>query len=178
MTTETKSELTPAECVFIGQRQTSDGKLSECWIALDTLTKIVADEANKVISDELIERVASRFTVKRGRGGHPSIVGGIYTMNVRIEGDSIQSASLTGKKYVRPYPSQSDDDDNGLVTHWRALDSAAKMEHTSLAQAEKLKSNPPLERELKELRAHYLRLPYKDRAAFELTVLNSLRRVR
>jgi MoxR-like ATPase len=171
-TTETKPELVEAECVFIGQRATRDGKLSECWLALDTLTRIVADKANEGIIDEMIDRMASVFDVKRTRAGHPSVVGGIYAMKVRIEGDSIQSASLASKQFRRQYA------DENLVIRWASIDSAAKMQHKARLQVEKLKSNHVLERELIGLRAHYQKMPFQDRTAFELMVLNFIRRNR
>jgi hypothetical protein len=157
---EGADEFHETECVYLGQRQLNDGSMTEAWIAKDVL-----DGLNDW--DWWLRR-ASHFKVggKRDARIPMLVIGGVYSMPVKMEGSTIGTARTSKREYLRQF------EDPEAVARWRATDAVERARDKARRQLAKVKEEKPLQGELDLLRARYHKLPYQDRLGFQLMVWN------
>jgi hypothetical protein len=144
-----------AECVYLGRRTLSDGKLGEAWIPLALFDQF-PDQA---------EAHSSLFKFKRF---DRRVIGGVYLCTVKL-GDNGSLNSLAVGAFQRQL------DRSAMLTAWRASDTAADQRKRQADLEKRLAEDDGLEQELRNLRIAWLAVPPGDRLAFEMMVLRRLR---
>ena len=155
-------ELQKVECLYVGLRELGNGKLAEGYLTLECAKGLDVD------AWDVAERAVSLFE-RKGRASVPLIVGGIYHMEVKLEGDRINTAKTNGKEYLRRW------DKREWITAWEVRHDAAQTADRVRKVAERVKKDPMIDAELVALRGLYQRTPYADRTALEMLVLRRMR---
>lgn len=155
MTKTDKPELETREVVYLGRRMLRDGKLGD---AFALLTEVNAKEP------ETLERLSSVFKAERTR----KTVGGIYAMQVIVNDDHINTRTASAQ-YVRQHP------DNEKLIIWRAADTTANTDKRRADMEKRHQKEGGLAEEMETLKRIYCALPFGDRRAFDIMVLDELR---
>lgn len=152
------------EVVYLGFRQLKNNKKAQAYILLSEFNKLQESSEKEV---QILERANSIFEAKKEKEG---VIGAIYDMKCKIEDNKITTASTSTKTYKQLIPNHE----------WRkvldGIDLAQRTRYKHELQIIKVGANHAIESDIKSLREIYHKLPYADRTAFEMTILNLIRR--
>lgn len=165
--TKPETEMQMVECLYVGRRVLSSGKLAEGYMTVEQAGEIPVSEW------ERFESAVSLFEPGKKSKAHArsgAVVGGVYKMEAKLTDGRITTAKTGTREYLRRY------DNHETVVECEVKDNAAAMHERSARIMAKLKTDSVLVEELRGLRGLYKRTPYADRPALELLVLNALRR--
>lgn len=148
------------EIVYLGKRIVKNDEIGDAYIPLTSLNQIAVGET------VLFDRMSSIFSDNKRTKYH--VVGAVYDMEVKLEGDRISTCRPSTLKFKRGV-------NDNRIPQWEAAHVAARMHKKSMAQLSKLKKGSRIEDELINLRLTYNKLPWQDKLAFELMVLSYIR---
>lgn len=158
--------------VYLGRRALAkQGIIAESYVLKDVYDDLVSSNREPAQLMFAVEKASSVFQVKgAGKSRQPAIVGGIYNMTCKLDIQRITSARPQDWQWIgRVF-------DNAHIMSWQASDKQAYVVAESEKRLAKLKAEPPFEAEMKHLIAAYRITPHTDRLAFELMVVQALRR--
>jgi hypothetical protein len=162
----TGEKMDRIDVVYLGQRQLKDNKAGDAFVPLPTYdASVVGGNYGE------LDHLSSLFGTSKDRGP-PLIVGGVYTMGVKLDPTTqrITTAGVSGREWKHRHAN------NDATAHFEALDKTNRAHIKAERQLKKIKGESPLEREILKLRERWHALPWSDRTAFELTILSLIRK--
>lgn len=150
---DTETAKLPIKAIYIGVRRLQSGKLADGFVPLESP-----------------KQSASLF--ERDRKSPSRVVGGTYEMTGTIEEGSIKTLAASGGSFIGRWSGDAE-----LLIEWEAADDAAKQRDRERKLVERLKKEPKVAQEMATLRRVYHKLPFGDRTAFELMVLDEIRKM-
>lgn len=159
-------DLQTIECLYVGRRVLSNGKLAEGYLTLEQAGAHAPAEWDR-FENEVSLFEATKRSKARARSG--AVVGGVYKMEVALTDGKITTARTAAREFMRLYENRD------IVLSCETRDDAADLHVRNARLMTKLKDDDTLMNKLSQLRALYQRTPYADRMALELLVLGALR---
>lgn len=159
------------DILYCGVRLNGD-ELNEQFLTMDQVNALSTNGA-KILENDL-DRCGSLFSLKRtpkGQSRPGQVIGGVYMMPCTLDPET--NRIIKAKVAAREFKYRLKDWDLCILLN--SLDATARARHGMIRAEKKLENFPVLRSEIASLREHYHKLPYRDRLAFELLILNELR---